>query len=123
MMMRLFGQQPNVPAHLANAFRAVGFLTETETFREAEEIFMLEGTYESMREDHRSHLAKLIADGEEIVWSIKNNGLAADQLQFTLEDVQATLDSLLTTFRCEYGPKNSQKTNELIGKLFDGSQS
>src|SRR5438552_701199 len=123
MILRLIAQQPDFPPALANAFRAVAFLVEVQTLRELEEAFLLDGSYEKLREDHRSHLAELIAEGEEIVWNSKRNGLAADQLKFTHEDVQATLDSLHTTFRCEHGPKNSQKTNELIGKLFDGSES
>jgi len=115
--------QPNVAPELANALKAVGWLVQVDAFRNAEEAFMMAGHYEESLPDHRVFLAELIAEGEKIVWSIKRNGMAANELKFTLEDVEATLDSLHTNFRCEHGPKNSQKTNELIAQLFDGPQS
>jgi len=121
-IVRWFAEQPNVPPELANALRAVAWLVEVDTFRELEESAMLDGNYEDKLPIHRIYLSELIADGEGIVWNIKKNGMAASELKFALEDVQATLDSLHTAFRCEHGPKNSQKTNELIAKLFDGSE-
>ena len=122
-MVKWFAEQPKVPPQLANALKAVGWLVEVDTFHELEEVAMLEGRYEASLPDHRAFLSELIADGEAIVWNIKKNGMAASELKFTLEDVQATLDLLHSTFRCEHGPKNSPKTNELIAKLFDGSES
>jgi hypothetical protein len=109
--------QPGVPPNAANALRVAGWFAEATAFREAEERLLSEGT-------HRPCLAGLIGAGENLVWAAEKFGMAASgSPPFpTLEDLKATLDSLQTTFRCEHGPKNSEKTNELIGQLLDGSQ-
>lgn len=109
--------QPGVPPEFANALKAAGWLVEVTAFRDVEENFISEGT-------HRPYISNLIADGEALVWAAKKNGIAAtgSPFFFTFEDLEATLDSLHITFRCEYGPKNSEKTNELIERLFDGPQ-
>src|SRR5437588_837639 len=78
-VVKWFAEQPNVPPELANALKAVGWLVQVDTFREAEEVFMMEGNYEENLPDHRAFLAELIAEGEKIVWSIKNNGMAANE--------------------------------------------
>src|SRR5437773_1084212 len=115
-IVKWFAEQPNVPPQLANALKAAGWIVEVDTFSEPEEVAMMEGKYEASLPYHRAFLSELIAGGESLVWNIKKNGMAASELKFTLEDVQATLDSLHTIFRCEHGPKNSQETNELIAK-------
>lgn len=118
-IMNSAAAQPGVQPDFANALRAAGWLVEAAAFRDLEERFISEGT-------HRPYLSGLIASGEALVWAARKDGMAAtasSPFKFTLEDVQATLDSLHTTFRCECGPKNSQKTNELIAQLFDGSKS
>jgi hypothetical protein len=115
-IVRLMAQE--LPDHIATGLLAVAWLVEVETFRQAEEAFLLDDTYEAMRLDHRSYLSKLIGDGEQIIWSIKQKGMSAKDFKFTPEDVQATLDSLHITFQCEHGPKNSEKTNKAIADLF-----
>jgi hypothetical protein len=122
-MVRLFTQMPEMPPQLANALRAVAWLIEVDAFREQEERFMVEGKYEETLMDHRAALASLISDGEQLVLSMNKVGFDSTHMKFRFEDVQATLDSLHMAFRCEHGPKNSRKTNELIAQIFDGSKS
>jgi hypothetical protein len=116
-IMNWVAAQPGVPPDYANALRAAGWLQEVSAFRDLEEALVSEGS-------HRPCLSALIATGETLVWAGKRHGMAAtgSPFLFTLEDVEATLDSLHTTFRCEYGPPNSEKTNKLIERLFDVPQ-
>lgn len=107
---------------IANALKAAAWLAEVEAFRQREERLMLEGKYEASFPDHRVGLSDLIADGEAIVWAVNKAGMAETPVKFTMEDLRATLESLHIIFRCEHGPKNSQKTNELIPGLFDGKK-
>jgi hypothetical protein len=121
-MVRWFTQQPDVPVGIANALQATAWLAEVEAFRQREERLILDGKYDASLADHRVGLSDLIADGEAVVWAVKKFGMSAAPVKFTVEDLRATLESLHTVFRCEHGPKNSQKTNELIAGLFDGKK-
>ena len=112
-----------VPIEVGNALVATFWLARVEGFREEEEKYLLSGEYASKLEDHRVVLTDLIAKGEAIIWGAKKNGMVATPLNFTIEDLQATLESLHRTFRAEHGPKNSRRTDELIAQLFDGSKS
>jgi hypothetical protein len=122
-MVNSIMHQPGVPLDVANAVQAAAWLAQVDAFRDLEESLMLLGKYDALLPNHRLHLSELITDGEQIVWAVGKLGMASASGLFTLEDLQATLDSLHTTFRCEHGPKNSQKTNELIAQLFDGAKS
>lgn len=115
-------RQPSVPAELTNAARAWCWIGEVMAFRAGEEQLMLDDRYDATLPDHRVTLSNLIATGEGIVRAVQHSGMATG-IGFTLEDVQATVNSLHTTFRCEHGPRNSQKTNELIAQLFHGAES
>jgi hypothetical protein len=108
---------PQIPPDFANAFRAASWLAEVGVFRNHEEALVSDGSY-------RPYLFGLIAAGERFVWAANGLGIPTDKLPFpfTLEDLQATLDSLHTTFRCEYGQQNSEKTNKLIQQLFNVPQ-
>lgn len=113
-----------MPQEKANAALAAFWFLNVQAFRSQEEKFMVEGEYEASLPDHRAMLANLIADGEAIVFGIKKFGLGpTDPMKFTVGDLQATLNSLHSTFNCEYGPKNSKRTNQMIKELFDGSES
>jgi hypothetical protein len=105
---------------LANTIAAEGWLEKVEGFRQAEEALLVNGQYEEHLPEHRAFLADLIADGENILLAIKRIGMVESPTHVTPDDLQATLNSLHTTFRCEHGPKNSRKTNDLIAKLLDG---
>lgn len=122
VMENWFAGQP-LPLGLANAVGAVVWLLRVKDFREKEEDLMLSGEYQDTLPEHRMFLAALIARGEAIIFGVAKNGMDAALAGFTLEDLKATLETLHTTFRCEHGPKNSQKTNALIEKLFDGPSS
>jgi hypothetical protein len=106
-------QQPSTSADVARALQAASWMAEVDVFRQHEDALP----------DHRVLLSDLIARGEAIVCTVNKSGMATPPVNFTLQDLQATLESLHVTFRCEYGPKNSQKTNQLISQLFDGPQS
>src|SRR2546421_81037 len=108
---------------LANAVKATAWMVQADVFRQMEDKHLLEGDYNQTLTDHRAELSRLIGEGEALVSAINKSGLATGPIKFTANDLKATLELLHTTFRCEYGPKNSQKTNELIAQLFDGPKS
>jgi hypothetical protein len=112
-----------VPLELANAYYARLWLLRVDAFREAEENYLVSGEYEDKLPDNRVALSDLIARGEAVLWAVKKNGIAATAADFTIEDLQSTLESLHRTFRCQHGPKNSQETNHLIEQLLDGAKS
>jgi hypothetical protein len=117
LMLRIAAAQPGLSVEFVNALKAAAWFVEVVAFRDVEESFVAEGT-------HRAYLAELIAVGEGLILAARRQGIAlGPEFFFTLEDMEAALDSLHTTFRCEHGPKNSDKTNELIQRLFDGSKS
>jgi len=114
--------QPGIAPELSNAIVGTLWLMQVDAFRQQEEEGMLSNKYDAMLNDHRPFLADLIANGETLIWAAKKSGMVSPPLKFTIEDLEATLNSLHATFRAEHGPKNSQKTNELIAQLFDGQK-
>jgi len=124
-MLNWLADQPDIiqaPA-LANAVKATAWMVQADIFRQMEDKHMLDGDYDQTLDDHRAELSRLIGEGEALVRAIDKSGLATGPTKFTANDLKATLELLHTTFRCEHGPKNSQKTNELIAQLFDGQKS
>jgi hypothetical protein len=117
--VRAFSSQPGVPAPVANAAQAAAWLMGVEAFRELEAKLIADGSHEKLLQEHRVLLSDIIAEGEKILGAVRKSGMTAEAVKFTVEDMEATLESLHITFRCEHGPKNSQKTNELIAQLFD----
>jgi hypothetical protein len=118
-----FANAPNTPPALGVSLRASAWLVMVEGFRALEEGYMLEGKYEETLDEHRVQLIDLIAHGEAVILAAKRLGMDEDAVKFTFSDLEATLESLHRTFRGEHGPKNSEKTNDLISRLFDGSKS
>jgi len=96
---------------------------EVEAFRDLEDKYLIAGTYANTLQHHRVVLSDLISQGEAIVSTTRTSGLPESFEAFKLEDMEATFESLHTTFRHEHGPKNSEKTNALIARLFDGPKS
>jgi hypothetical protein len=105
-----------------NSINATIWLLLVDAFRTVETEFLSMGTYDQYLEDHRRTLISTIAQGEELVLRIKRGGMVGLPNEPTLEDLQATLNSLHATFRGEYGPHNSEKTNDLINELLNGTQ-
>jgi hypothetical protein len=118
--MEWFTRDESVPPATANAFAATLWLLEVDAFREAEEEFLLSGDYDKSLSDHRVILSTLIAKGETVAFEARRTGLA--QTRFTIEDLQATLNSLHRTFRGEHGPGNPPKTDHLIEQLLNGAK-
>jgi hypothetical protein len=115
-------QQANIPLPVANAMFASMWFLNVDAFRSMEEDFMLTGKYDDAIHDHRAMLANIIADGEAVILGARKNGMATTPGNFTVDDIQATLNSLHTSFYCEHGPKNSPKMNQIIEGLFDGEK-
>ena len=113
-------QQASVPIPVANAMFASMWFLNVSAFRAKEEQYMASGEYDKNRPDHRAMLANLIADGETVVLAARKNGMAATPGNFTIEDMQATLNSLHEAFYCEHGEKNSPEMVQMIEGLFDG---
>jgi hypothetical protein len=117
--MAWVGQTEEISPPIANAISATVWLLQVDAFREQEERFMVSGEYETGLPDHRATLSQVIANGEQVVFAAQKNGMIATPAGFGLKDLQATLNSLYTTFRGEHGPKNPLRTSELIEQLLN----
>ena len=122
-VLKKLTDQPGVPSNVKNSAMVVIWMVSVERFRLLEEEFLFQGVFESKIADHRIDLARLIADGESILFAINGKDFIPDLLNHSLDDVQAVLESLHVTFRREHGPRNTEKTNQMIGRLFDASKS
>jgi hypothetical protein len=119
-MLAMVLNDPSTPPPVRNSALAVVWFIQIDTFRALEDKFLISGEYEAQIDDHRVALSELLSAGERLVALIKSGGLL--QTQFSLEDVEATVASLRTTFNCEHGPKNPPEINDLIFSLFDGAK-
>jgi len=115
-------QQPNIPEKLSNAMFARVWFLKVSSFRSAEEKLMDSGEYDKNPQDHRAVLAALIAEGEGIVLAAKKTGMEATNLDFTIKDIEAEVESLHATFYCQHRAKNSPEINTMIEGLFDGEK-
>jgi hypothetical protein len=115
-------QQERLPFPVVNALYASMWFLNVEAFRGLEEKFINSGEYEQALQDHRAMLANLIADGEALLNGARKNGMAETPENFTIEDIQATVDSLHADFLCEHGEKNSPEVNQIIEGLFNGEE-
>jgi hypothetical protein len=117
--------QPEVPAKIRNSFFATMWMLQVNAFREVEDRHLADETYKDNLSDHRRVLSTLITRGEQVVFAVGREGMIsgpnAKLNNYSLDDLQATLNSLHVTFRGEYGPHNSHKTNELISQIFNES--
>jgi hypothetical protein len=120
--MEWVAKTKSIPPQVASAIAATVWLMSVDAFRQNEASFMASGVYEQKLDQHRLKLARIIRDGEEVVFMVSKQGMIETPSKFTLEDLQATLESLYVTFRGEYGPKNSPGTNAIIQGLFDGKK-
>lgn len=121
-LVEWLASQPDIPQNLANTVVAGVWLQRVDGFRITEEDFLASGQYEELLDDHRACLAGLISDGENLLLAIKEFGIVIPPSAQAIseEAIRSALNSLHITFRCEHGPKNSAKTNEMISRLFDG---
>lgn len=122
-IQQLMSGEPKVPVPIANAAFATVWLLKVGAFRAKEDEYLVQGKFEEALPEHRVILADLIADGEAIISGVKKNGMADTPGSFKLADLESTLNSLHTSFRCEHGPKNSPKMNQMIEGLFNGEKS
>jgi hypothetical protein len=116
-------QQPGLPRPIANAALAKIWLLQVDEFRKSEQLMMATGEHDKDLTSHCFLLTKLIGTGKVLLDNARTMGIAETAPEFTLNDLQATFDSLQTTYFCEYGPKNSDKQNRIIEGLFDGQKS
>jgi hypothetical protein len=110
-----------VPKPIANAAIAKMWLLHVEEFRKSEQAMIASGDHDKDLASHCFFLLKLIGNGKLLVDNVRTMGIA--ETEFTMDDLQATLDSLQTTYFCEHGPKNSDKQNKIIEGLFNGEKS
>lgn len=115
-------QQPGLPRPIANAALAKIWLLQVDEFRKSEQFMMARDEHDKDLTSHCFLLLKLIGNGKLLLDNAKTMGIAETAPEFTLADLQATFDSLQTTYFCEYGPKNSDKQNKIIEGIFDGQK-
>src|SRR5438876_2352461 len=92
--MEWLTKEESVPPQIANAIAATVWLLEVSAFREQEEDFLASGEYEKRLSQHRATLSMLTAKGEHVLLYARKWGMARTPANFTLDDLQATLNSL-----------------------------
>lgn len=112
----------HLPIQQALAIASAIWVAKIDSFRDSEEDLMVaQGSFGDEIHGHRAALSQLIAEGERIVYSAKASQLDRLPSGLSVRDLEANIESLRITLRCEHGPKNSEKVNRLVEKLFDGS--
>lgn len=102
-------------------FWGVDWLNGVEQFRKSEEIRLgQDGVFESTMHLHRALLAELIAQGETLVYGIRQNGIVPDA-HFTLDDIRATIETLRETFQGVHGPHNHPETKKSILRILEAA--
>ena len=118
---RWLEQVPEVPPSVAIVVRCVLWLNAVDLFRQDEMKQLEAEAHDSILSGHRAALCDLIADGEVIVLFAKRNGWSESFKEFTLADVEATLESLHTTFNCQYSPRLHPSRAAEVSALFEGA--
>ena len=111
-----------VSKEVAIAKDATLWLTHVDALREQEENLMVDGKFKQALAEHRVITCALLADGERIILKAKRAGISKFPSGFTLGDFQSAVDSVRVTLRCQHYRENTPAINDLIGKLFNGSQ-
>jgi len=110
-----------IPPPVAVAHDATLWLFGVDEFREGEAGQMREGRYEATLATHRLFLTQIIADGERLMYFARKFGLPKGFSQFSVNDLEATLESLHITFRTQHGPKNHPQRAKAIESLLDAT--
>src|SRR5437867_1503478 len=109
----------HLPIEQALAIAAAIWIAKIDSFRDSEEdLIIAQGTLGDQLHGHRAALSQLIAEGEKIVYSAIANDIDILPSSLSVKDLQANIESLRISLRCEHGPRNSEKVNRLVEKLF-----
>jgi len=108
-----------IPRNVLFTFLAIDWFNAVKQFRDAEAEYLCEsGRFEKSLDEHRAAISQLISQGENVALAVKRSGLFAG-VDFSLEDIQATVGSLRETFRGVHGPHNHPETNKAILACFE----
>ena len=103
-----------IPRNVLFTFLAIDWFNAVKQFRDAEAEYLCEsGKFERALDEHRAAISQLISQGENVALAVKRSGLFAG-VDFSLDDIKATVASLRDSFRGVHGPHNHSKTNEAI---------
>lgn len=120
--MKWMETSQEVPPIVKITTAAVIWMLQVDAFRIKETDLMLNEQYQSSLDEHRYILSQITTNGEKIYLAAKQNKISRFLNNFTIEDIEATIDSLRITFLCEYGEKNSLEVNAGIESLFSGKK-
>lgn len=110
---------PEIPVPLVIGVQSSIWFSQVGSFREKEESLSKED-YDNTLVDHRAALSKLISGGEDIVFLAKKCDISKLPSGITLEDIEATIESLQITFQSQYRAVKNGKLSELVKSLFNG---
>jgi hypothetical protein len=105
---------PENPRDLA----AATWFAFVDEFHHQEDEALAGGSFESILDEHRFVLSALIKDGEQLVLAAKQGGVRPEA-GFTLEDLEATVESLHVVFHAQHRNGNSRAEKDQIDKLFN----
>ena len=98
------------------------WLASVVAFHKQEDEALENGKYKQSLDEHRFVLSNLITEGEKLVLSAKQNGMAPDT-PFSLADLQSTVESLHISFHCQHRSGNSTEDNLKIADIFNVKKS
>ena len=108
-----------MPIGLMAAIMASLWLARVGAFREQEAEYLVGGKYDSALDDHKPMLSWLISEGDRIVSVAKKNSLGKLPSGIHVCDLEATVNSLLVTYKCQHGERNSPAVSAAIQKILD----
>ena len=108
-----------LPPQFAIAIYSTIWLQRVAAFRNLEDELLARDEYTKELDGHRAVLSQLIAEGEQFVFAAKRLAITKFPSGCSLGDLQATIDSLHLTFRCQHGPRNPKKTEGPIAELLN----
>jgi hypothetical protein len=110
-----------LPKPVTVGINATIWFQQVESLRRQEDELLEQGRFDASLETHRAIVAGIIAEGESLVWQARKFDISRFPSGFSLADLEAAIDSLRITFRCQHAPENSQAMNAEIDKLLNGS--
>ncbi len=95
-----------------------GWMNAVEMLRFAEVIRIRDSSFDSKRTEHKIACEQLIADGGKFIQLIKAAG-EIQALPYTLEDVEATLESLQDSYRVVHHPTLTAGDRDKLAMILD----
>lgn len=111
-------KEKDVSPRIRISIEVTWWLVRVDAFRQKEEELLISGKYQVALPSHRPAILNLISEGEKLILVARERGLS-DQFALTIEDLEATVETLHVTFRTQHRnnlpPARKQAIADLLG--------